>query len=365
MELPPAIGARPASSPPRRSGRWHSVTSGRTALALVARAVTLARRAGPALVPGYVCSAVVNALRAGGLEVRYYPVAGDLTVDPAVLVRAVERHQPALVLVIHYFGFPVSPAVFDALAPFRDRCWLVEDCAHGSWLEADSAPCGAHGDFVLTSFRKYLPVPDGGWLLNRTGVALPSLRPAETEFVGLRLAAKIIKHEFGAGRLGPAAESVYLELFAAAERQVDARVPMLAMSTPSQDLLASYDLRAILNRRHRNFSRALERLRQAPIAPVAAPIFQRLPRGVSPMLMPLRVPNGVRDRLRSALAARRVFCPVHWKLPVDVRGRQFDEAKLLSREMLGLPIDQRYGDRDIDELLRRVAAACREVGQAG
>jgi len=86
---------------------------------------------------------------------------------------------------------------------------------------------------------------------------------------------------------------------------------------------------------------------------------------VSPMLMPLRVRNGVRDRLRSALAARRVFCPVHWKLPVDVRGRQFDEAKLLSREILGLPIDQRYGDGDINELLRRVAAACRDIGQRG
>jgi hypothetical protein len=86
-----------------------------------------------------------------------------------------------------------------------------------------------------------------------------------------------------------------------------------------------------------------------------------LPRGVSPLLLPLRVRRGLRDRLRAALAARRVFCPVHWRLPSDLRGRAFEPARQLSGDMLGLPIDQRYGDGEIDQMLTRVAAACREV----
>lgn len=361
MDLPSAIGFPVPAKQPRRGGPWHSVTSGRTALALVAQAVSVARRPGPALVPAYICPAVVNTLRMLGLSVRYYPVGADLTVDIGSLVRSVDRLSPALVVVVHYFGFPTSSDVFDALAPHRDRTWVVEDCAHGSWLEDDLAPCGGHGDFVLTSFRKYLPLPDGGWLLNRTGVSLPELPPAETPFVSLRFVAKMLKHEHRTNTLGPAAESAYLDLFARAEHQLDREVPLQSMSATSEALIGQYDLRAIRESRRRNFTRALERIRCAPIAPVAAPLFDRLPTGVSPLVLPLRVARGRRDRLRSALAARSVYCPVHWPLPSDVRARAFESARQLSGDMLGLPIDQRYSVGDIDQLITRVAAACREV----
>jgi hypothetical protein len=339
------------------------VTTGRTALALIAHAADEERRSGPVLVPAYICPAVVQAFRSAGRTVRYYPVDRSLAPDEAALARLAERHSPALVVVVHYFGFPAAATVFDALAPFRDRCWVIEDCAHGSWIEGPSAPVGRRGDFVLTSFRKYLPLPDGGWLLNRAGVALPTLVPADTPFVRMRVAAKTLSAEYRAGRAGADAEAGYLDLFARAERHIDARVPMFAMSAASRAMLAVCDVGRAMRRRRRNFRRVLEHVGRRSIAAVASPVFDRLPPGVSPLAVPLRVGRRMRDRLRAALAARHVFCPVHWpRLPAGVRGREFGAALETADEMLGLPIDQRYGDVEIDQLLSRLSAACREVG---
>jgi len=362
MEWPAPGRPTDASSPRTPRGSCQSVTTGRTALALIARAAAAERRKGPALVPAYICPAVVQAFRSAGRTVRFYPVDRSLAPDEAALARLAERHVPALVVVAHYFGFPAAGAVFDTLAPFRDRCWVIEDCAHGSWIEGPSAPVGRRGDFVLTSFRKYLPLADGGWLLNRTGAALPELPPAETPFVTMRIAAKALSAEYRAGGAGVEAEARYLELFARAERQVDARVPMFAMSAASRAMLALCDVGGAMRRRRRNFTRVIEHVRRRSIAAVASPLFDRLPAGVSPLALPLRVRRRTRDRLRAALAARQVFCPVHWaRLPAGVRGREFGAALETADEIIGLPIDQRYGDADIDQMLTRLSAACREV----
>jgi hypothetical protein len=57
-----------------------------------------------------------------------------------------------------------------------------------------------------------------------------------------------------------------------------------------------------------------------------------------------------------------VYCPVYWpRLPAGVRRCDFRAAVETGDEMLGLPIDQRYGDAEIDELIRRFLAACRDV----
>jgi dTDP-4-amino-4,6-dideoxygalactose transaminase len=362
MEWPAPHRSTSASSLRMPRGSCQSVTTGRTALALIARAAAAERRNGPALVPAYICPAVVQALRSAGRTVRFYPVDRSLTPDEAALARLAERHAPALVVVAHYFGFPAAGAVFDTLTRFRDRCWVVEDCAHGSWIEGPSAPVGRQGDFVLTSFRKYLPLADGGWLLNRTGAELPELPPAETPFVRMRIAAKALSAEYRAGRLGEEAEARYLDLFARAEHQVDTHVSMLGMSAASRRILAMCDVGRAMRRRRRNFARVIEYVGRRSIATVASPLFDRLPAGVSPLAVPLRVRRRTRDRLRAALAARRVFCPVHWpRLPAGVRGREFGAALETADEILGLPIDQRYGDAQIDQMLTRLSAACREV----
>ncbi|MDE2292974.1 MAG: hypothetical protein KGL53_12905, partial [Elusimicrobia bacterium] len=81
------------------------------------------------------------------------------------------------------------------------------------------------------------------------------------------------------------------------------------------------------------------------------PLFDRLCDGEVPLGLPVRVPPERRDSLRSFLAARGAFCPVHWRL-TDAAG---DDAAL-SRAELTLPVDQRAEPSDMEAL----AAAVKE-----
>jgi hypothetical protein len=213
---------------------------------------------------------------------------------------------------------------------------------------------------VFTSFRKYLPVPDGGLLLNRSKLPLPPLPATCTDFVRWRLTGKLLRGLRRDIPLSPDAEQVYLNLFGAAERELDARVPVAAMSALSSAIVSATNLQQVMARRRANFRELLAASRGRVLGRVLEPVYRTLPAGVSPLVFPVRVARGTRDALRRRLQEARVFCPVHWPLPRDVNRRRFPESARLAAEMMGIPLDQRYDASAMKELIDRLTFVCRE-----
>lgn len=351
LELDEIIGAgAPATLPPGAE----SVTSGRTAIALVAQRLQATGRNGRWLVPAYLCPSVLQPLHATGVEIELYGVGALLQPNADALRRTVERDPPAALLLIDYFGFP--PAEEEPLRALRRVCAVVEDCVQGSLIELPDAAGGLIGDVAFTSFRKYLPLPDGGVLVGSGGDALP---PAPTSAVAQRLLGQLLRGAFAAGKLrGAQVEHTFLDLLADGERALDETVPHEAMSEVSGRMLARIDLPQIAARRRRNF-RTLE----AALPPIAgwSPLFRELPPGVSPLVYPLRISDGRRDAVRAALAARRVYCPVHWTLPPEVDRARFPEEHRLADEILGIPVDQRYEEEHMEWAAGAFATALGEA----
>ena len=80
-----------------------------------------------------------------------------------------------------------------------------------------------------------------------------------------------------------------------------------------------------------------------------------LPAQVVPLGYVIQAPD--RDMVQNRLAAQRIFCPVHWKLPDAVSPRRFPEAASLADSCLTLPIDQRYGPEDMARIAEAVKCA--------
>jgi hypothetical protein len=114
-------------------------------------------------IPDLFCNSSLEALRAGGVELTFYPVTEQLAPDMAVC-RAMQRRQsPDIFLLVHYFGRPTATG---AAAEFcaRAGAWLVEDAAH---VLRPVHSVGTAGDFVLYSPHKHLPIPEGAVLVVR------------------------------------------------------------------------------------------------------------------------------------------------------------------------------------------------------
>ena len=109
--------------------------------------------------------------------------------------------------------------------------------------------------------------------------------------------------------------------------------------------------------RRENFLFLLRLFRdRSELQDLATPVLTGLPRGVSPLVFPVRVRGKRRGTLRRLLARDRVFCPVHWDLPPHVPGDRFPDAHALSRQILSLPIDQRYGHTHMQMIVEVIDA---------
>ncbi len=341
---------------------YQTVTSGRAGLKLIAQ-VLKERSKGVVLLPAYLCPSILQPFREEAIAVDFYRVNEDLSIDLDSLMCQVETIHPSGLLFINYFGFPVGEAVAKALYEIKGQCWVIEDCAQGSLIEQDNPVVGQIGDFVVTSFRKYLPVPDGGLVINRTGVTLPSLPPAHGQFVRYRLLGKFVRHEFLQDKLRwLGLEKVYLDLFATAEKKLDTHIPLQAISSMSARMLGAIGPSDAMARRRSNFSFLLKAFKEDPrLQSIGSPVLTDLLSGVSPLAFPIRVSPEKRDALRKELIRQRVFCPIHWHLPAEIEENQFPEAYKLSRGILSLPIDQRYSERDMETLIERLLRAWRNI----
>ena len=116
------------------------------------------------LLPAYLCREVVKPFL-GRTRVVLYDVKPDLSVDPVEIEEKLKGAR--LLLIIHYFGFLQPHRAKIKKLCEKHGVVLLEDCAHSLLTEGS----GITGDLSVYSFRKNLPLPDGGGLkLNGKGI---------------------------------------------------------------------------------------------------------------------------------------------------------------------------------------------------
>lgn len=281
-------------------------------------------------VPSFICSSVPESMRAAGALVRFYAIDDRLTPDRGAWVDEVAKDD--LVVIVDLFGFPGDRAVADAV---RARGALVLEDASQALL---SSHAGTLGDVVVFSPRKYVGVPDGGVLSVRTEglrLSLPPLVPPPTPWWDSAHAAVQGRAAFDAH----GGEREWFSHFQQAE--LEAPVGAVAMSDDSRDLLfTAFDYTAIGATRRTNFARLLHRLRDLAL-------FKALDDATVPLGFPICVDDreSVIDRLR----AHDIYPPVHWPLE-GVVPDSFRQSHDLSRRILTLPCDQRYGLATMDHM---------------
>jgi dTDP-4-amino-4,6-dideoxygalactose transaminase len=164
------------------------------------------------LAPDYYSGNEILAMRAAGATIHYCPVDGNMQLDPATVERLCVLHDPDLLYVIHYVGWPQPmPALVDLCR--RRNMLLVEDCALSLLSELDGRPLGSFGHWSVFCLYKTLPLPNGALLVqNATRIEslerLP-LRRAGSASVAGRTAELLVQRVRGRSNgLGRALQAV-------------------------------------------------------------------------------------------------------------------------------------------------------------
>ena len=317
------------------------------------------------LAPDYNSGNEILAIRAAGATIRYCPVRGDMTLDPDDVERCCRIHNPDLLYVIHYVGWPQDmPALADICR--RRGMLLVEDCALSLLSERDGRPIGTFGDWSVFCLYKTLPLPNGA-LLIQNGPRLESLERLTLKHAGSasvvgRTAELLVQRIRGrANSIGAALQVVKRGMGRAAGALDVRRANVgdigfnldevnLAMSRMSERLLATMDFGAIRRRRVDNYRRLAQHL-----SPHVVQVFPELPEGVCPLFFPIIVSD--KRATAEALRARGVDALEFWNDTVEPGGHEMSsDARFLRQHVLELPIHQDLTSRHIDHMARQVSS---------
>jgi hypothetical protein len=312
---------------------------GRDALSLAVSYLGL-KSTDTVLLPVYTCQEVLRSFL-DQTNVVFYDVLPDLTIDPDEISAKLVKCHAKMVLITNYFGF---------LQPYRreikkicvDRgVPVIEDCAH-SLLTSGS---GDTGDLSTYSFRKILPLPDGGGLK-----VDPAAKPCVPEFY-------------------PAAYSNVLSVVAIAKSRLNIHTEMLSRARVAGS--AKSMLPSIAAPRESGRTMRLSSFARARMANISFPeIIEKrrndfkfwqdvvngtdslvsvcgdLPPDVCPLGFAVRTANRASIELNAR--TKGIKLSVHWRLDPGL-GPECRTSHELSSEMLTLPVypDLREEDRGV------------------
>lgn len=269
--------------------------------------------------PDLMCGAVGETCARLGVEVRTYRIGEGLSL-PADL----EAAEGEWLYVADYYGRLGADEVRRASAASGGR--LVVDEVQGffraPWLGADT----------VYTCRKFFGVPDGAYLVTGDGARLGRRLPPGSS-------RGRMGHVLGRAEAGSAA-------FYAAYREAEAslaREPLSEMSPVTASLLGAVDYGAARERRERNYALLKEGLDGLNLLETGSP--------AGPYMYPMLV-EGAGDA-RERLAARGVFVPTLWPEVLEACGSS-SWAHRYARDVLPLPVDQRYGEGDMQIVIDAV-----------
>ena len=319
------------------------------------------------LLPSYNCGHEIEPVLRAGARVAFYEVDRSASINLEHLKSQCTDDVRAI-LVTHYFGFPQQLDKLLELCHERD-VKLIEDCAHALFSSDGNEPLGSRGDYAVFSFRKSLPLGDGGGLLRQSGAgSMPLEKPPwlsvfskswrlrHKSFVfnrpnGVSWSRRLIFSLTWPLAQVPAAMMKVLSLFGIVQHNPDDErfdFPGLAlswsMSARSNAIMRDVSGADVLGRRRTNFLRLLE---IDAWSKRMVPLYPEIPPGVCPLYFPVRCcdTEGLLERL-----AEHSLPAVPWweHLHPAVPWEEFDAARQLKESIVAIPVHQELRAQDMD-----------------
>ncbi len=288
-----------------------ALNSGRNALAYVLKAYDIKKL----YIPKLICDAIPEVCIREKVEVDYYDLAEDMTPSFKHSLNEGER-----VYLIDYYGQIVSDSWV------KDNGYLLEDAIMDYSHSYYKSPI--KGIPTIYTCRKYFGVPDGAFLyIDRI------LDENLEEDASYDRMIHIL------GRYEKSGEEFYDNY--RQNEELISNLPIKKMSKLTANILRSIDYDRVRKCRTDNFKYLKERLDGV----------NRLKPENGTYMYPLLVSDG--ERVREALNKKKIYIPILWPFTL-ANFWQGDIAYNFARNIIPIPIDQRYSQQDMEMVVNSV-----------
>lgn len=303
-------------------------SSGRAALYHILYSLQIDGKQQVIFLPDYLCESIVEIVQRVNWKICYYPISDNLKPDLSFLLS--QDLFNVAVLFINYFGGIDLKEEIAVLKESNPATVIIEDNVQALYSMYRSTKA----DVMFTSFRKTLPVPDGGWVKTDSLV----LREAteQNTFVNYKITGGVLKQY---RQFDCVSDENYLQPFEKGEHLIDDNLTS-CMSEFSHRIFSNLDLQKIAAIRKRNAAYLIERLKGIEIFPLVE--FED---DMVPLFVPIRVSD--RNKLRDLLFSENIYCPSHW----PCSNKELNRGREMAEHELSLIVDQRYDLADMDRIV--------------
>lgn len=330
------------------------------------------------LIPSYNCGSEIDPLLFCGAKVVLYRVDSCAKIDFEDIRSRITSKTRAL-YVTHYFGWPQKLGEIAMWCRERN-IFLIEDCALSLFSKGPEGPVGCMGDAAIHCFWKTLPVPDGGALaLQHVNLEIDrTLRSPDFRAIFRKMHPFLMRwlRNTGEKYLG-SFYSLLRKLYKSTNKEYAGRVPVQdalsfpdmpanyyfdekiddwAISRLSKGIIIKSNPKEIVQIRRRNYNQLYEAIQDLS---GVQPVFDDLPEGVCPLVMPVLVSNP--QLWKTALNTQNLY-PIRWwnGYHRSLSWEGFPEASKLKNHLLAFHIDQYLDERHIEYVADNIrTVSCR------
>lgn len=291
------------------------------------------------LIPAYTCQTVITPFEEAGWQCEYYSIKRNLRIDLQNFENAIAKHKPSLLVVHPYFGMDLTDEEIAVLKEIKEK---------GIAIVLDLTQClfstkqYSFASFVVASYRKWMPIPDGGYLINNTeSVCIPQPEADNEEFTDREISAMYLRGQyFGNGEQRTKAISIRLSKLA--DHIADKNITPHKMSQVAYNLMVKENLDNNQNSRFANYSYLFNNIKETD--KVTKVCHNMTDVTTAPLYFTIYVHD--RPSLQCLLAQDSIYAPVIWPVE-DERVLIDDEIRYIYDHVLAIPCDQRYNENDM------------------
>lgn len=295
------------------------------------------------LIPAYTCQTVITPFEEAGWDCFFYSILKNLRIDILGLLETVRLQKPSLVVVHPFYGMELNDEEETALQQIREK---------GVAIVLDLTQClfskkrYSFVNYTVASYRKWFPIPDGGFLESNTdSVSISQPEFENSEFIEREIAAMYLRGQYfenGEQRT----KAISIRLSKAADHIAESNISPHKMSSVAYNLLKNEDFINNQRKRYTNFTYLFNNIQNSH---KISKVCQRLVEvTTAPLYFTLYVEN--RSSLQHLLANEAIYAPVIW--PVEDEKVLIDEdIRFIYEHLLAIPCDQRYDQEDMQRVV--------------
>ncbi len=291
------------------------------------------------LIPAYTCQTVITPFEEAGWQYEFFSIKKDLRINIRSLLEANEEFHPSLVVVHPYFGMDLCKEEVDTLISLKQTgVKIVLDLTQCIFTDKEYD----FASFIVASYRKWMPIPDGGYLINKTDT-LQFEQPDQenNEFSEKEKAAMYLRGQyFGNGQ--QRTKDISIRLSKEADNIAESNIIPHKMSQVAYNLMNDEDIENNTNRRFANYTYLSNRIVESQkVKKVCVNISEVT---TAPLYFTIYVQN--RQELQKLLAKEAIYAPVIWPVE-DEQVLIDDDVRYIYNHLLAIPCDQRYNEHDM------------------